>query len=98
MVIEFNNEINELKSNYLVGQDEEIDDVIENTSLVYENQLKSFDDYILKNKQRTPTNRVSSEKLFKPASPSSPLSIRFLSQETIVERIKLKPQERKIIN
>ena len=56
MVIEFNNEINELKSNYLVGQDEEIDDVIENTSLVYENQLKSFDDYILKNKQRTPTN------------------------------------------
>ena len=56
MVIEFNNEINELKSNYLVGQDEEIDDVIENTSLVYENQLKSFDDSILKNKQRTPTN------------------------------------------
>ena len=28
---EFNNEINELKSGYLAGQDEEIDDVIENT-------------------------------------------------------------------
>ena len=28
---EFNNDINELKSGYLAGQDEEIDDVIENT-------------------------------------------------------------------
>ena len=27
---EFDNEINELKSEYLAGQDEEIDDVIEN--------------------------------------------------------------------
>ena len=30
----FNNEINELKSEYLVGQDDEADDVIENTSIV----------------------------------------------------------------
>ena len=31
----------------------------------------------------------------KPGSSSSPLSIRFLSQETIPDRVKLKPQERK---
>ena len=31
----------------------------------------------------------------KPRSSSSPLSIRFLSQETIADRVKLKPQERK---
>ena len=31
---EFNNEINELKSDYLAGQDEEIDDVIENALIV----------------------------------------------------------------
>ena len=30
----FNNEINELKSEYLVGQDDEADDVIENASIV----------------------------------------------------------------
>ena len=36
---EFNNEINELKSDYLAGQDEEIDDVIENALIVYNNQL-----------------------------------------------------------
>ena len=45
----FNNEINELKSDYLAGQDEEIDDVIQNVLLVYNNQLKFFG-YILKNK------------------------------------------------
>ena len=39
MLNEFNNETNELKSDYLAGQDEEIDDVIENASLVYNNQL-----------------------------------------------------------
>ena len=38
MLNEFNNEINELKSYYLARQDEEIDDVIENDSLVYNNQ------------------------------------------------------------
>ena len=30
----FSNEINELKSEYLVGQDDEADDVIENASIV----------------------------------------------------------------
>ena len=34
MLNEFNNEINELQSDCLAGQDEEIDDVIENCSLV----------------------------------------------------------------
>ena len=38
--------MNELKSNYLVWQDEEIEDVIENASLVYDNQLKVFDDIL----------------------------------------------------
>ena len=52
---EFNNEINELKSDCLVGQDEEVDDVIETGLLVYNNQLNFFDDYILKDKQKTPT-------------------------------------------
>ena len=36
---EFNSEINELKSDYLAGQDEEIDDVLENALIVYNNQL-----------------------------------------------------------
>ena len=35
MLNEFKNEINEFKSDYLVGQDEKIDDVIENASIVY---------------------------------------------------------------
>ena len=50
--------MNELKSDYLVWQSEEIEDVIENASLVYNNQLKVFDD-ILKNKKRTPTKQIS---------------------------------------
>ena len=83
--------LSELKSDYLAGQDEEIDDVTENASLVYNNELKFFDDYIINNKQKTPTKRISSEKLLKPGS----TSIRFLSQETIAERVKLKPRERK---
>ena len=37
MVNEFNSEVNELKSDYLVGQDEEIDDVIENALLICNN-------------------------------------------------------------
>ena len=48
MFNEFNNEINELKRDYMAGQDEQVDDVIENASLVYNIQLKFFDDYILK--------------------------------------------------
>ena len=42
MFNEFNNEINELKSDYLAGQDEKINDVIENASIVYNNQLIFF--------------------------------------------------------
>ena len=37
MVNEFSSEVNELKSDYLVGQDEEIDDVIENALLICNN-------------------------------------------------------------
>ena len=77
----------------MVRQDEEIDNVIENASWVYNNQWKLFNDYILKNKQRTPTKRTSTEKLFKPESSSSPLSMRYSPQETITERVKLKPRE-----
>ena len=39
MLNEFHNEINELKSDYLARHDKDIDDVIENTSIVYNNQL-----------------------------------------------------------
>ena len=74
----------------MARQDEEIDDVIENDLLVYNNQLKFFDDYILKDKQKSPTKRIS-----KPESSSSPLSILYPSQETIAERVKLKPPETK---
>ena len=63
MFNEFNNEINELKSDYLTRQDEEIDDVTENASLVYKNQLKFFDNYILQDKQRTPTNKYLNQDL-----------------------------------
>ena len=80
MLNEFNNEINELKSDYLTGQDEETDDVIGNVLLVYNNLLNSFDDYIHKDKQRTLSKRIS-----KPGLSSSPLSTRFPSQETIAE-------------
>ena len=75
MCNEFNNEKNELNSDYLAGQDEEIDGVIENAWLVYNNQLKLLDDYMLKNKQRTSTKQIPLEKLFKPGSSLSPLSI-----------------------
>ena len=39
MLNEFSNKINELKSNYLVGLDEEIEDVMENISIFYSSQL-----------------------------------------------------------
>ena len=42
MLNEFNTEISELKSDYLAGQDEEIDDVTGNVSLIYNNQLQFF--------------------------------------------------------
>ena len=75
MCNEFNNQKNELNSDYLTGQDEEIDGVIESAWLVYNNQLKLLDDYMLKNKQRTSTKQIPLEKLFKPGSSLSPLSI-----------------------
>ena len=79
MLNEFNNKINELKIDYLAGQCEEIDDVTENVSLIYNNQLKCFDDYIIKNEQSTAKKQIS-----KPgSSSSSPTTIRFLLQETI---------------
>ena len=49
MLNQFNNEVNELKKDYLSWQDED-DDVIENASLVYNNQFNFFDDYTLKDK------------------------------------------------
>ena len=95
MLNELNNEINELKSDCLARQEEDIDDVIQNALLVYKNQLKFFDAYILKSKQRTPAKRISAGKLFKQLSSSSPLSVGFFSQDTIAERVKSKPRERK---
>ena len=78
-------------------QDEEFDYIIENASLVYNNQLMFFDDHILNNKQSTLTKRISPEKnkkasnkkismkkLYKPGSSSSPLSISFATQETML--------------
>ena len=49
MLNQFNNEVNELKSDYLSWKDED-DDVIENASLVYNNQFSFVDDYTLKDK------------------------------------------------
>ena len=49
MLNQFNNEVNELKSDYLSWKDED-DDVIENASLVYNNQFNFVDDYTLKDK------------------------------------------------
>ena len=74
---------------------DKIYDVIENDSLVYNDKLNFFDNFKLKNKQRTLTKRISAEELFKPWLSSKPLSIRFLSQETIAERVKVKPREKK---
>ena len=73
----------------MAGQDEQIDGIIENAWLVYNNQLKLLDDYILKNKQRTSTKQIPLEKVFKPGSSLSPLSIWFPPQETIADRVKL---------
>ena len=41
MLNDFSKEINELKSDYLTGEDEELDDV-ENVSSAYNNHLKFF--------------------------------------------------------
>ena len=47
------------------------------------------------NKQRTPTKWISAKKLFKAESSLSPMSIRFPTQETIIEREKSKPHKKK---
>ena len=61
--------------------------------MVYNNQSILFDGYMLKNKQRTSTKRLSSEKLFKRGSSSSSLSIPFPPQETFGESV-LKSREK----
>ena len=40
-------------------QDEKIDDVIENASLIDNIQLKFLDDYIINNKYKIPTKLIS---------------------------------------
>ena len=62
--------------------------------MVYNNQSILFDGYMLKNKQRTSTKRISPEKLFKGGSSLSSLSISFPPQETIGKRV-LKPWVKK---
>ena len=42
MLNDFSKKINELKSDYLTGEDEELDDVIENVSSAYNNHLEFF--------------------------------------------------------
>ena len=50
ILMKVNNVLNELTSDYLAIEDEDINDVIENASLVCNSQLKCFDFYIVKNK------------------------------------------------
>ena len=50
ILVKVNNVLNELTSDYLAIEDEDINDVIENASLVCNSQLKCFDFYIKKNK------------------------------------------------
>ena len=42
MLNDFSKKINELKSDYLTGEDEELDDVIENVSSAYNDHLEFF--------------------------------------------------------
>ena len=51
MLNDFSKEINELKSDYLTGEDEELDDVIENVSSAYNNHLNFFMVYWKINKE-----------------------------------------------
>ena len=90
MIKQFDNEISELKNNYFVRLDEEIDDVIENALLVFNGQLKFVKNHIVKGKPLSSLRRPE-----KPGSSSSSLSIRFQLQKTIAERIKLIPRNRK---
>ena len=50
ILVKVNNVLNELTSDYLAIEDKDINDVIENASLVCNSQLKCFDFYIVKNK------------------------------------------------
>ena len=61
MLNEFNNDINELKNDYLTGQDEEIDDIIENASIVYNCQLNFFNKHIEKHKPGLSSIQFSSQ-------------------------------------
>ena len=79
-------EIKELRSHYLVGQNEEIDNVWS----VFDNQLKFPKNYIVKDKPL-----FLSKTTTKIGSSSLPSSIWFPPQETIAERVNLIPQERK---
>ena len=83
-------EIKELRSHYLVGQNEEIDDVIENVWSVFDSQLKFPKNYIVKGKPL-----FLSKATTKIGSSSLPSSIWFPPQETIAERVNLIAQERK---
>ena len=51
MLNDFSKEINEWKSDYLTGEDEELDDVIENVSSAYNNHLEFFMVYWKINKE-----------------------------------------------
>ena len=51
MLNDFSKKINELKSDYLTGEDEELDDVIENISSAYNNHLEFFMVYWKINKE-----------------------------------------------
>ena len=51
MLNDFSKKINELKSDYLTGEDEELDDVIENVSSAYNNHLEFFMVYWKINKE-----------------------------------------------
>ena len=64
MINGFNNEINELKSYYLAGQYEEIDDVMENAWIVFSNHLIFFDKYIEKDKPGLSTIQFPSKKSY----------------------------------
>ena len=64
MINGFDNEISELKSDYLAGQYEEVDDVIENTSIVYSSHLNFFDKYIEKDKPGLFTIQFPSQKSY----------------------------------
>ena len=71
-----------------MGQNEEIDDVIESSSLIFNNQLKFFDDCILNNKPLSPSS-LSTSKPGSSSTKSSSISIQFLPQESTAETVKL---------